>query len=178
MGSITCLQKGHLDPVVLPLKITFLQDNVLKHNKYCITPFIFLLVLSLVPVIIFCHAVRKEKMHIHISLQSLLNLSVVRQESTGSSTPVILVVNKIDCKPCAETEWDKGFQSHKIFSKHVFTCAVTGQGLLDLERAVLQIVGLEGIPAGGRRWTVNQVSYHFGFPSFLQISSFKVFLTF
>ncbi|QCE15863.1 uncharacterized protein LOC114196192 [Vigna unguiculata] len=78
------------------------------------------------------------------------------KESTGSSTPVILVVNKIDCKPCAETEWDKGFQSHKIFSKHVFTCAVTGQGLLDLERAVLQIVGLEGIPAGGRRWTVNQ----------------------
>ncbi|TKY74349.1 tRNA modification GTPase MnmE [Spatholobus suberectus] len=76
--------------------------------------------------------------------------------STGSSTPVILVVNKIDCKPCAETEWDKGCQSHKIFSKHVFTCAVTGQGLQDLERAVLQIVGLEGIPAGGRRWTVNQ----------------------
>ncbi|KAL9312641.1 hypothetical protein ACSQ67_018093 [Phaseolus vulgaris] len=76
--------------------------------------------------------------------------------STGSSTPVILVVNKIDCKPCAETEWDKGFESHKIFSKHVFTCAVTGQGLQDLERAVLQIVGLESIPAGGRRWTVNQ----------------------
>ncbi|KAG2399929.1 tRNA modification GTPase [Vigna angularis] len=76
--------------------------------------------------------------------------------STGSSTAAILVVNKIDCKPCAETEWDKGFQSHKMFSKHVFTCAVTGQGLQDLERAVLQIVGLEGIPAGGRRWTVNQ----------------------
>ncbi|KAG5018985.1 hypothetical protein JHK87_014840 [Glycine soja] len=75
--------------------------------------------------------------------------------STGSSTPVILVVNKIDCKPCAETKWDKGCQSH-IFSKRVFTCAVTGQGLHDLERAVLQIVGLEGIPAGGRRWTVNQ----------------------
>nr|KYP52856.1 tRNA modification GTPase mnmE [Cajanus cajan] len=73
--------------------------------------------------------------------------------STGSSTPVILVVNKIDCKPCAETEWDKGCHSHNIFSKHVFTCAVTGQGLEELERAVLQIVG---IPAGGRRWTVNQ----------------------
>ncbi|KOM48690.1 hypothetical protein LR48_Vigan07g239400 [Vigna angularis] len=57
------------------------------------------------------------------------------KRSTGSSTPVILVVNKIDCKPCAETEWDKGFQSHKMFSKHVFTCAVTGQGLRDLERA-------------------------------------------
>ncbi|KAK7311603.1 hypothetical protein RJT34_09854 [Clitoria ternatea] len=78
------------------------------------------------------------------------------KESTGSSTPVILVVNKIDCKPCAETEWDKGCHRHKLFSKHVFTCAVTGQGLQDLERAVLEIVGLEGIPAGGRRWTINQ----------------------
>ena len=132
----------------------------------------------MVPVIIFCLAVRKEKIYVHINLQSLLNLSVVRQGSTGSSTPVILVVNKIDCKPCAETEWDKGFESHKIFSKHVFTCAVTGQGLQDLERAVLQIVGLESIPAGGRRWTVNQVSYHFGFPSFLQSRGFKIFLNF
>lgn len=78
------------------------------------------------------------------------------KESTGSSTPVILVVNKIDCKPCAETEWDKGMHSHKIFSKQVFTCAVTSQGLQDLERAVLEIVGMDGIAAGGRRWTVNQ----------------------
>ncbi|CAI8597484.1 unnamed protein product [Vicia faba] len=78
------------------------------------------------------------------------------EDSTGSSTPVILVVNKIDCEPFAETEWDKGCFSHKIFSKQVFTCAVTSQGLQDLERAVLEIVGMDGIAAGGRRWTVNQ----------------------
>lgn len=67
------------------------------------------------------------------------------------------MVNKIDCMPCAETEWDKGCYSHKIFSKQVFTCAVTSQGLQDLERAVLEIIGMDGIAAGGRRWTVNQV---------------------
>lgn len=72
------------------------------------------------------------------------------------------MVNKIDCDPCAETEWDKKFTSHNFFSKHVFTSAVTGQGLQDLERAVSEIVGLDAIPAGGRRWTVNQVRYHFG----------------
>lgn len=116
-----------------------------------------------------------EKKKMYINLQFLFNLSVVKQ---GLTTPVILAVNKIDCKPCAETEWDKGCQSHKIFSNCVFTCAVTGQGLQDLERAVLQIVGLEGIPAGGRRWTVNQVSYHFGFPSFSQSLSFQSFLAF
>lgn len=67
------------------------------------------------------------------------------------------MVNKIDCEPCAETEWDKGCYGHEIFSKQVFTCAVTSQGLQDLERAVLEIVGMDGIAAGGRRWTVNQV---------------------
>jgi tRNA modification GTPase len=68
------------------------------------------------------------------------------------------VVNKIDCEPSAETEWDKRCpHSHKIFSKQVFTCAVTSQGIHDLERAVLEIVGMDGIAAGGRRWTVNQV---------------------
>lgn len=67
------------------------------------------------------------------------------------------MVNKIDCEPCAEIEWNKGGHGDKIFSKQVFTCAVTGQGLQDLERAVLEIVGMDGIAAGGRRWTVNQV---------------------
>lgn len=73
------------------------------------------------------------------------------------------MVNKIDCNPFVATEWVKGCHGHNFFSKHVFTCAVTGQGLQDLERAVLEIMGLDGIPAGGRRWTVNQVSCHFGF---------------
>ncbi|RYR47626.1 hypothetical protein Ahy_A07g033569 isoform F [Arachis hypogaea] len=78
------------------------------------------------------------------------------KSSTGSLIPVILAVNKIDCNPRAETDWDRGCQSHDIFSKRVFTCAVTGQGLQDLERAVLELVGLDAIPSGGRQWTVNQ----------------------
>ncbi|KAJ7965670.1 putative tRNA modification GTPase [Quillaja saponaria] len=76
------------------------------------------------------------------------------KRSTGLPSPVILVINKIDCAPCSRTEWVSG--DHNFFSKHVFTCAVTGQGLQDLERAILELVGLDRIPAGGRRWTVNQ----------------------
>lgn len=72
------------------------------------------------------------------------------------------MVNKIDCDPCAETKWEKECDTHNFFfSERVFTCAVTGQGLQDLERAVLKLVGLDGVAAGGRRWTVNQVSFHF-----------------
>ncbi|KAF1865491.1 hypothetical protein Lal_00004867 [Lupinus albus] len=86
----------------------------------------------------------------------LLERIQLSKRSTGSSTPAILVVNKIDCARYAETEWDEECTSLNFFSKHVFTCAVTGQGLQDLEKAVLEIVGLDTIPAGGRRWTVNQ----------------------
>ncbi|KAF7816938.1 tRNA modification GTPase MnmE [Senna tora] len=75
------------------------------------------------------------------------------KRSIGSSTPAILVVNKIDRAPSAETEWIK---SRNFFSKHVFTCAITGEGLQELERAVLELVGLNNIPTGGRKWTVNQ----------------------
>lgn len=80
-----------------------------------------------------------------------------KQKSAGSSTPMILVVNKIDCSPSLCSEWvDRGGDS---FSKHVFTCAITGQGIQDLEMAISEIVGLNKIPAGGLKWTVNQVSY-------------------
>lgn len=70
---------------------------------------------------------------------------------------MILVINKVDCAPSAYTEWSN--LTGNSFSKNVFTCAVTGQGLSDLETAILEIVGCDKIPAGGRRWAINQVSY-------------------
>ncbi|KAL6511663.1 hypothetical protein OROGR_021260 [Orobanche gracilis] len=75
-------------------------------------------------------------------------------KSTSSSTsPVVLVVNKIDCTP-SSCDWVDTLSS--FFDKHIFTCAVTGQGISDLESAILDLVGLNKIPAGGRKWTVNQ----------------------
>ncbi|KAI3417437.1 TrmE-type G domain-containing protein [Psidium guajava] len=76
------------------------------------------------------------------------------KKSSGSSTLAILVINKMDCVAPGHLEWDAGDGS--FFSKHVFTSALTGHGVQDLERAVMDIVGLNRIPAGGRQWTVNQ----------------------
>lgn len=88
-----------------------------------------------------------EDSELHNRIQS-------NQESTGSSTPMILVINKIDCVTPDGLEWiEKDVSS---FNKHVLTSAITGQGIQDLEKAILDIVGLNKFPAGSRRWTVNQ----------------------
>ncbi|KAM7514604.1 hypothetical protein LguiA_004187 [Lonicera macranthoides] len=76
-------------------------------------------------------------------------------KSTSGSSSVILVINKIDCAPSDSSKWvnNQGYN----FNKCIFTCAVTGQGIPDLETAIIDIVGLNKIPAGGRKWAVNQV---------------------
>ncbi|XP_050207295.1 uncharacterized protein LOC126656734 [Mercurialis annua] len=76
------------------------------------------------------------------------------KKSVGSPTPVVLAINKIDTAASFCMDWVDRYSSS--FSKHVFTCAVTGQGIQDLEMVISEIVGLNRIPAGGRKWTVNQ----------------------
>jgi tRNA modification GTPase len=78
------------------------------------------------------------------------------QKSPGSAVPMVLVINKVDCTPFVAGEQFEKFSG--IFRKHVHTCAVTGKGISELERAVIEVRGLEPIPSGGRRWTVNQVN--------------------
>ncbi|CAI9763901.1 unnamed protein product [Fraxinus pennsylvanica] len=52
-------------------------------------------------------------------------------QNESSSTPIVLVINKIDCAPSSSCEWANTLASS--FNKHVFTCAVNGQGIPDLE---------------------------------------------
>lgn len=65
------------------------------------------------------------------------------------------MINKIDC--ASSCGWVDALS--RSFNKHVFTCAVTGKGISDLESTIVELVGLNKIPAGGRKWTVNQVSF-------------------
>ncbi|XWS15041.1 hypothetical protein CRYUN_Cryun35bG0060400 [Craigia yunnanensis] len=81
-------------------------------------------------------------------------LDRIQSNKRSTSIPMILVINKIDCASSACSDWVD--REAKSFSKHVFTCAITGQGIQDLEKTILKIVGLDQIPAGRRRWTVNQ----------------------
>lgn len=79
------------------------------------------------------------------------------QKSTDSYAPMILVVNKIDCAPSLST---KQFQvDDNNFRKLVKTSAVTGKGIPELEKAVLDVKGFDPLPSGGRRWTINQRQY-------------------
>ncbi|XP_047329179.1 tRNA modification GTPase MnmE [Impatiens glandulifera] len=87
----------------------------------------------------------------------LLNRIQANKDAVGSSAPLVLVVNKIDAGPCGQSDWTVSSSAHgeaSPFSKTVFTCAISGQGLDELERA---ISGLNNsIPSGGHKWTVNQ----------------------
>ncbi|XP_010416768.1 PREDICTED: uncharacterized protein LOC104702584 isoform X2 [Camelina sativa] len=76
-----------------------------------------------------------------------------------SDKPMILVMNKIDCAPpdcCDQLLEDQRKKDEEVFHKSVLTSAVTGQGIEELEDAILEILGLDRVPSGGHQWTVNQ----------------------
>ncbi|XP_044947978.1 tRNA modification GTPase MnmE-like isoform X2 [Hordeum vulgare subsp. vulgare] len=88
----------------------------------------------------------------NVGKSSLLN--AWSKECSGSAVPMVLVINKVDCTPFVPGEEFEKFSG--FFRKHVHTCAVTGKGISELESAVIEVRGLESVPSGGRRWTVNQ----------------------
>ncbi|KAG0469776.1 hypothetical protein HPP92_016476 [Vanilla planifolia] len=85
--------------------------------------------------------------------ERLIERIIANQESSGSKTPIVLAINKIDCAPYS-MEHFKRFSG--VFHKAVQTCAVDGKGILELEKAIKEVRGLEHISCGGRRWTINQ----------------------
>ncbi|KAJ9567528.1 hypothetical protein OSB04_003494 [Centaurea solstitialis] len=82
-------------------------------------------------------------------------LAVWQLLNAASGSPVILAINKIDCAPSACSEF-ANIVDDQSFNKRIYTCAITGEGISDLETAILDLVGLQNIPAGGRKWAVNQ----------------------
>lgn len=78
----------------------------------------------------------------------------MNQRSASSNIPMILVINKIDC--ASSISMEHFAPSNDIFKKKVQTSAVNGKGILELEKAVLEVRDLEPISLGSRRWTVNQ----------------------
>lgn len=100
-------------------------------------------------------------------LFSLYNISTIHmltlflhgeQKPAAIAMPIILVINKVDCAPFVSVEEFGNISSS--FNKHVLTCAVTGKGIPELEKAVLEVRGLEPTAVGGRRWTINQVEIY------------------
>ena len=72
------------------------------------------------------------------------------QKSIGSSTSIVLAINKTDTAASLCMEWVDRYSNS--FSKHVFTCAATGQGIQNLEMTISEIVGLNNMPVeGGNR---------------------------
>ncbi|XP_078444596.1 tRNA modification GTPase [Wolffia australiana] len=78
------------------------------------------------------------------------------KRSMDSSMPMILVTNKIDCLVSTAVSGKPTQPEGNYFKKHVLTCAVTGYGIRDLEDAILEVIGIDPIPSGGRRWATNQ----------------------
>ncbi|GER37625.1 tRNA modification GTPase mnmE [Striga asiatica] len=85
--------------------------------------------------------------------ERLLERIQSNKSASSSTSPVVLVVNKVDCDTSFR-EWVVEISG--MFDRHVFTCALTGQGISDLDSAIIELVGLNKVPAGGRSWTVNQ----------------------
>ena len=60
---------------------------------------------------------------------------------------MVLTINKTDTAAYLYMEWVDRYSNS--FSKHVFTCIVTGQGIQTLEMSISEIMGLNNMPVEG-----------------------------
>ncbi|GAQ83761.1 GTPase [Klebsormidium nitens] len=76
------------------------------------------------------------------------------QTARISGPPAILVVNKVDRAPESQVAVPDSWR--QVFARRIATCARDGVGLVELERALLEIVGAGEATAEGISWAVNQ----------------------
>lgn len=96
------------------------------------------------------------------SASTIVTSLLTTNEKNNKMPPAVLVINKADLMSTPELLDGNGTDHivptdvKQLFSRVVFTSASTGQGLHDLQDALLHVAGAPDIVSGGLSWAVNE----------------------